>query len=189
VAGALVAAALGAGIVAALTAIRPGGSAPPGSASSSSGGYAAEYHGTRFTMHGAGCQGGADSTPSAVDFTAQGPQVTPNPSDIFDGNIVLNCYWGGTVGDDSTEIWFGTNTRVAEVRGSPGAQACDTAITRQPISASDIRFSQLHSGTQFCLIPGFSADQLVLVTLVSKSNSAYDLNWAATAWTILAMTN
>jgi hypothetical protein len=62
------------------------------------------------------------------------------------------------------------------------------AITRRPMSATVVRFSQLRPGTQFCLIPGVSVDQLVLLTLVSKSSSAYDLTWAATAWTILAMT-
>lgn len=200
--GALVAAAFVAGIVVALKAGHLGGSAGPGAqgtpaasqgnaASTVPGGYVAEYRHTRFTMPGGGCESGLDSTPSAGDFTGQGPQVTANPANLVGHDVVLNCYDHGAYANGHTDIWFGNLVQVAAVTGSPGAEACDTAVMRRPlpksgsvISGTIVQFSQLHPSMQYCLISGNGSGLLVLLTLVSKSNSTYDLTWTATAWNI-----
>jgi hypothetical protein len=139
-----------------------------------------KYRNQPFEIPGGGCQ--VTNVYSYVIFGAQQPEVTasaysgdggpPTPYDL-----VLDC----TV--DPAQIDFGGQTAV--VSGNPGAAACDAAIHRHPLAGNSFPFTQLNKGEQFCMIND-SGDELVMVTLLSMSNTSYDTTWSATAWSIPA---
>jgi serine/threonine protein kinase len=150
---------------------------PGNAASTLPGGYIADYSHTRFPMPGKGCEGGPDSVPATANFSGQSPQVITDLDSYasLSSDMVLGC--NGNPG-----ISFSAFVQVAQVSGSPGPRACATAAERRPLSVT-ARYSlpQLKLGTQFCLI---STRELVLLTLLSKSNLTYDLTWDATGWTL-----
>jgi hypothetical protein len=154
--------------------------AAQGSASAAPSGYLLKYSNKAFTMHGNGCQwNGVDIYYAYVLFTGQEPKVTAPfyysglpPSGSWD--MILNC------GPSPTDIEF--SDQVAITSGNPDANACDTAVNTAPLSAG-IPVRQLSVGEHVCMISS-SADELILVTLLSVSDSSYDTSWSATVWSL-----
>lgn len=161
------------------------GDSPAASSAAASlpGGYIPEYHGLTFTLPGGNCTDGGSSPvsyiPSDVQFTAHGPQVATG-NNIGSGDLALSCF--DPYGNNTTDVRL-NNTEVAVVAGSPGAQACATTVQQHPLS-SNILWPQLSVGVSFCLIGSVNGGQLVRITLLSKSDSTYDLTWSATAWSM-----
>jgi hypothetical protein len=141
--------------------------------------YVLKYSNQQFKIPGGGCQ--YTDRYSYVIFGAQQPEVTasaysgdaepPTPYDL-----VLDC------SVDPAQIDFGGQTAI--VSGYPGAATCDKDIHQDPVAGS-LPFTQLNTGEQFCMINN-SGDELVLVTLLSMSNTSYDTTWSAIAWSIPA---
>jgi hypothetical protein len=42
----------------------------------------------------------------------------------------------------------------------------------------------LYAGRKFCLTSSYNGNHLILLTLVSVSDSTYDTTWTVTSWTI-----
>ena len=151
-----------------------------GNASTAPGGYLLKYSNKAFTMHGNGCRSNGFSNYYAyVLFTGQEPKVTAPfyyvdlpPSGSWD--MVLNCV------SSPTDIEF--SDQVAIASGNPDASACDTAVNTAPLSAG-IPVRQLSAGEHVCMISS-SADELILITLLSVSGSSYDTSWSATVWSL-----
>ncbi len=151
-----------------------------GSASTAAGGYLLEYSNKDFTMNGNGCQENDFASYYAyVLFTGQEPQVTAPfydiglpPSSSWD--MILNCV------SSPTDIEF--SDQAAIDYGNPDANSCDTVVHTAPISAG-IPFPELRKGEHVCMI-STSADELILVTLLSLSDSSYDTSWSATVWSL-----
>jgi hypothetical protein len=165
------------------------GSPAPATASSSSPGtpnasavlsrYVLRYSNQQFKIPGGGCQ--YTNLYSYVIFGVQQPEVTASAfSGIGDPptpyDLVLDC------SANPAQIDFGG--QIAVVSGNPAAAACDKAINRDPLAGS-LTFTQLNTGEQFCMINN-SGDELVLVTLLSMSDTSYDTMWSATVWSIPA---
>jgi hypothetical protein len=149
---------------------------------------------SRFTMPGGNCAGG-DFTPSAVSFTAQGPQVTASRnggnSQQGSGDFWLHC--NNVNNNGNTDLEFNTSDQAAEVTSSPDAAACDLAVSRQPLAGS-ILVTQLKPGVQLCLTAntrsnGTVQGLLVRVTFIAKDATTDDMTWTATAWTLPASNN
>jgi hypothetical protein len=155
-----------------------------GSASAAPGDYLPKYSNQQFTMHGNGCQ--TDSTFDTyfayVLFTGQELKVTAPfyDSDVLppagSWDMTLNC------GSVPTDIAFSDPAAIA--LGNPDAKSCDTAVNTAPLAAG-IPFPQLSLGEHVCMISS-SADELILVTLLSVSDSSYNTSWSATVWSLPA---
>jgi len=156
-----------------------------GGPSTAPGSYLLKYSNKAFTMHGNGCNANGFSTSfyfAYVLFTGQEPQVTAPfysddlpSSDTWD--MILNCV------ASPTDIEF-SDQQVATASGNPDANACDTAANTSPISAG-IPIRQLIVGEHVCIISS-SANELILITLRSVSDSSYDTSWSATVWSLPA---
>jgi hypothetical protein len=87
-------------------------------------GYVLKYSKQQFTMPGDSCQSGFPD----VLFAGQGPTVTaPDSSALGSFDMELNC--------SSMDIEF--NGQASLVSGNPNANACDTAINRNPLGGSE----------------------------------------------------
>jgi hypothetical protein len=154
-----------------------------GSPSAAPGSYLLKYRNKAFTMHGNGCQGnGVASYYAYVLFTGPEPQVTAPfyyldlpPSGSWD--MTLDCV------SSPIDIEF-SDQQVATASGNPDANACDTAATTDPLSAG-IPVRQLLVGEHVCIISN-NANELILITLRSVSESSYDTSWSATVWSLPA---
>jgi hypothetical protein len=151
-----------------------------GSASTTTDGYMLKYRNKAFTMNGNSCQAkDFEDYYAYVLFVGQEPQVTAPfyyidlpPSGSWD--MTLDCV------SSPTDIEFSDQAAIAS--GNPDANACDTAVNTAPLSAG-IPFSELSVGEHVCMISS-SADELILVTLLSVSDSSYDTSWSATVWSL-----
>jgi serine/threonine protein kinase len=132
-------------------------------------GYPVEYSDVPFTMPGGNCSA---SHPSAVTFTAQGPQVQ---TDTSGDDMDLTC------NNPGPGISFNSDP-VAQVSGYPDQAGCLQAITSNP-AASAVKLTQLAPATQFCL-ENTTSKQLVLITLVSEDTPSDNVTWIATAWSL-----
>lgn len=143
-----------------------------GGAIAASVGYRLMYSKQKFTMPGDSCQSGYPY----VLFTLQGPSVTViNGFPIGSYDMFMSCV------SQDPDILFGG--QVAFVSGNPDANTCYTTVKRIPIGGNAIQFSQLNSDKQVCMIDN-SSDELILVTLLSVSDSTYDTSWSATVWSL-----
>jgi hypothetical protein len=153
-----------------------------GSASAAPGGYLLIYRKKQFTMPGDSCQTNSESFEPYFAYTLfaeQEPMVTAPyygldlpPSGSWD--MILNCM------SSPTDIEF--SDQASLVSGNPDASACYAAVNSSPIGGRAIEFSRLSSGEHVCMID--SAGELILVTLLSVSDSTYDTSWSATAWSL-----
>jgi hypothetical protein len=132
-------------------------------------GYPVEYSDVPFTMPGGGC---AVSHPSAVTFTAQGPQVQ---TDASGDDMDLTC------NNPGPGISFNSDP-VAQVSGYPDQAGCLQAITSNS-AASAVKLTDLAPATQFCL-ENTTSKQLVLITVVSEDTPSDNVTWIATAWSL-----
>lgn len=119
--------------------------------------------------------------PAWVTFTGSGPQVSTSTSfqvlpGTSNGDLELECELGD--GNTNPGISF-SGDQAADVTGTPRPNACEHAITREPLSGG-IQFNTLSSGVQFCI--NTASGLLARVTLISANDTTYNLTWTVTAW-------
>jgi eukaryotic-like serine/threonine-protein kinase len=152
------------------------GSPAPGPAQSADAGYPQEWAARQFTMPGGNCS--SVSYPSSVTFDVTKGPVVVSTADSPSGDLYYDC----SNGSSPSGVSFNGN-QAAQVSGSPGAAACDHAITTTPLPNQDVPWSKLIPGVQFCTVDTQSG-QLVLLTLQSADSGNGNLTWQATAWSL-----
>jgi eukaryotic-like serine/threonine-protein kinase len=153
-------------------------SAPAHPASSDAGSdYPPEWGPRQFSLPGGGCNNGQEYPAYATFDPRQGPHVTVGVNSE-DGDLYIDC-----AGGEDASINF-NGDQAAQVSGSPGATACDQAVSTHPLGAMDIAYSQLVRGTQFCVVGGPGYNLVVLLTLQAIDNNDDNLTWSATAWSL-----
>jgi hypothetical protein len=165
----------------------PTDTAPSDAGTNLSAGFSSEYSGQQFTMPGASCieigYNDEDFIPSSVLFTQTGPQVSTSGGSE---DLALHCN-DSSSGTGVTDLDL-ASIQIALVTGTPTAAACYSAVQHEPI-AGNIRYTDLHTGMEFCLVAGMNTDQLVFLTLDSTNGNSFDLTWTATGWALPANSN
>ena len=156
-----------------------GSPSPTNSVSDPAAGYLVDFANQQFVMRGGGCaSGGTYAAASAWLGAATRPEVSTNGNVSLGGDdLDIVC---DASGNGETALQH-SNDQLTVVTGSPGPAACAAAVTTDPLTGSQIPYSQLQVGEQFCAFTA-TGHGVALLTLAAMSTVSDDLTWTATVW-------